>query len=291
MDTLTNIRAFLATVEKRSFSGAARQIGVMPSVIMKRVQQLETELQRQLFERSTRRVTLTEAGESSLPELKELLEKFQSIRQRQLSSLNDIQGHLRIKVPTLLGRHWIGLALSKFISENPKLTFDIVLLDRSVNPVEEQFDVAISLWPGTFQGVVEIPLQRYRRQLVASPRYLKRRGAPENPRDLLDHDCLVMGPTGRLWSFERGTKSTSVEVHPKVTLNDQQALLQLACDGHGIAIGAEIATRALIQEKKLAATMPKFHVSDFWVSARVPETRLRSPKIQALVEMLKNPAP
>src|SRR5262245_36892947 len=82
MDTLTNIRAFLATAETRSFSAAARQLGVMPSVVMKRVKQLENELKCRLFERSTRRLALTEAGESSLAGLKDVLEKFQRVRQQ-----------------------------------------------------------------------------------------------------------------------------------------------------------------------------------------------------------------
>jgi len=288
MDTLTNIRTFLATAEKRSFSAAARQLGVMPSVVMKRVKQLENELKCQLFERSTRRLALTEAGESSLVELRDVLEKFQRVRQRQRSGTGEIEGHLRIKIPTLLGRLWVGSVLSPFIAAHPKLTLDVVLLDRSVNPVEEEFDVAISIWPGTFRGVVEVPLQKYAHTLVAAPRYLKRRGEPGSPRDLLDHDCLVMAPTGRTWTFDSRGRTINVEVRPKIALNDQESILKLASDGYGIAIGAKIGADRLIREKALVPVMTRYSVADLWVTARVPETRLPFARVQALIKALQN---
>jgi len=288
MDTLTNIRAFIATAEKRSFSAAARQLGLMPSVVMKRVNQLENEFRCQLFQRSTRRVALTEAGETLLSPLKDILERFRFILESQRTGTHEVEGHLRIKMPTMLGRLWTESALSRFIAANRRLTFEIVYQDRSVNPVEENFDVAISIWPGTFRGVVEFPLQRYGHVLVASADYLKRKGKPENPRDLLTHDCLVMAPTGAIWTFKRGGRLINVEVSPRISLNDHQTLLRLACDGHGIAIGAELAAKPLVRAKKLVALMPHYPVADLWVTARVPETRVNFARVQALLKALQS---
>jgi DNA-binding transcriptional LysR family regulator len=291
MDTLVNIRAFLATVRCGSFSAASVELDVMPSVILKRVQQLEKELEQRLFTRTTRRVVLTEAGERLLPELKALVEHFHAIRSNNPDVPGELGGTIRIKSPTVLGRTWVSKVISRFVTHHPKVNFELILADRSVNPAEENFDIAISIWPGIFPGVVEIPLQRYSRMLVASPAYLEGRTKLKTPFELTEHDCLGLVSTGQTWSFNDKGRLINVEIKPRLSVNDVYALLQFAIDGHGIALTSEISVRSALKSGSLKSCLLNYPPIDFEVTARIPQSRMDFVRVQKFMSSLKSATP
>ena len=141
MNTLLNIKAFLLVARSGSFSGAARELGVAPSVVTKRITRLEEEMGAQLFVRSTRALSLTSAGERLLPQYQRLVAELDEIIGATAAAERGIEGHLRVKGPTTLTSLFLGPILCDFHALNPGLTMDIVLLDRSVNPLEEGFDL------------------------------------------------------------------------------------------------------------------------------------------------------
>jgi DNA-binding transcriptional LysR family regulator len=160
-------------------------------VITKRINRLEDQMQVRLLQRSTRRITLTPEGELRLPRLRAAVSQLDDIFRASAASSAEVEGHLRIKSPTTIAILSLGEVLTRFQLAHPKVRVDLVMLDRSVNPGEEGFDIAIGALPTSYPGVIDEPLCAYPRVLCAAPAYLARHGEPSHPRDLVQHDCLT----------------------------------------------------------------------------------------------------
>lgn len=287
MDMLLNIKAFLATAQTGSFSAAARQIGVAPSVVTKRVGQLEWRVRSQLFERTTRKVTLTEAGEKYMPKLRLLMADFDDTLSGIATVAGSLSGHIRVKVPTTIALLYVGKMLIAFQQNNPRISVEVVLMDRSVNPIEEGFDIAIGAMTASYRNAVDEPLCAYPRMICASPSYIARKGRPEHPTDLANHDCLIFLPTGSLWSFDSPRGAIQVGVSSIFSANDSQILLAAAQEGIGISILARHIAMPLISSGELVPLLEEFPLSDLWLKALIPVNRINVPRIQALVSWLK----
>jgi DNA-binding transcriptional LysR family regulator len=155
MDTVENLRAYLTVARTGSFSAAARELGVAASVVTKRVSQLEWRLKAALFERTTRRVSLTTAGQQHLAAIQRLVSDLDGIFAGVRQSAPQLQGRLRIKVPTSLAVLHLAELFNRFQRRYPLVSVELVALDRPVNPVDEGFDIALTLMPDAFGGVIE----------------------------------------------------------------------------------------------------------------------------------------
>jgi DNA-binding transcriptional LysR family regulator len=287
MDTLLNIKAFLTTARAGSFSAAARQLGVAPSVITKRISRLEDQMDAKLFLRSTRQLLLTDVGERYLPRYQAIVGEVEEALSGAAELASGVEGHLRIKAPTTVTINYLGTILSDFQDVHPGVSLEVVLVDRSVNPIEEGYDVAIGALPASYANVIDEPLCPYPRVLCAAPDYLDRRGAPQHPRDLVDHDCLTFHATGSTWSFESPRGRINVEVRTRFSANDTQILHDIACRSRGIAVVAEYIARQSLASKRLVPVLPAFPVAELWLKALVPLNKSRKPAMQALISYLK----
>jgi DNA-binding transcriptional LysR family regulator len=288
MDTLLNIKAFLATARAGSFSAAARRLGVAPSVIVKRINRLEDQMRAQLFIRSTRRLDLTETGERYFPRYQALVRDVEDALNGANSSTDRVEGHLRIKCPTTLTVLNFGAILNEYQIVNPGVSIEVALIDRSVNPIEEGFDIAIGAMPASYPNVVDEPLSHYPRILCASPSYLAERGEPKHPIDLIDHDCLTFLTTGTTWSFESPRGLISVDVRARFIANDSQVLHDAACRGLGIAIMARYVARLSIETGALKTLLPEYPVPELWLKALVPVNRMKKAGVQSLLRWIKD---
>jgi DNA-binding transcriptional LysR family regulator len=286
MDTLDNIRTFLAVVKAGNFSAAARAMDTVPSVIAKRVDQLEHRLKVQLFNRSTRRIELTEIGERYYPRFLQIVTDVDNAFKDVAVARERLEGRLRIKCPTTLTIQHFGDALTGFQRSHPGVHMELVLMDRSVNPLEEGFDIAIGALPSSYQSVIDIPLCPMPRVLVASPAYLERTGIPRHPRDLPEHDCVAFLATGSVWRFETPTGPIDVDVQTSFSVNDSHVLLSAVEKDLGITMMAKHIARESIREGRVVEVLAEFPVPDLWVKALVPENRRRNPAVQAVVEWL-----
>ncbi|MEJ1961206.1 MAG: LysR family transcriptional regulator [Gammaproteobacteria bacterium] len=294
MNTLLNIKAFLLVARTGSFSGAARELGVAPSVVTKRITRLEDEMGAQLFVRSTRALSLTTAGERLLPQYQRLVAELDEIIGAAAATERGIEGHLRIKGPTTLTSMFLGAIFSDFHALNPGLTMEIVLLDRSVNPLEEGFDMVIGALPASYPNVMDFPLGPYSIVLCAAPSYIEAKGAPESPNELIDYDCLTSVLLGSTWLFESGPGTTSVEVRSKFHVNDTRVLREAARKGVGIAVLPRFLAREDLANGTLVELMPGHPVPTFWMKAVVPRIKMSKPAVSQLVDYLKSrmqPAP
>lgn len=287
MDIYLNFKAFQAVAQTGSFSRAARDLGLAASVVTKRVNQLEELLGASLFRRSTRKLTLTDAGARYLDRSRLPIAEFDDLIKGASQSPGELEDTLRIKAPTSLTELRLRPVFAAFQAEFQKIRLEIVLLDRMVDPIIEGFDVSIGAhWPQSFVGVVERPLCPLPRVLCASPAYLKRRGIPKTPQDLIQHDCLSFIPTGNDWTFIGPHGPITIAVRPRLTSNDGQMLVAAALSGAGIAIVSRYMTKDVIGSGELTPLLVDFPIPDLWVKAVSPERRAMTPAVTALIERL-----
>lgn len=287
LDTLINIRTFLAVARSGSFSAAGRHLGVAPSVVTKRISRLEDQMRVKLFIRSTRQIILTEVGERYLPRYQSLVKEIDDAISGAAAVAQRIEGHLRIKAPTTVTIAFLARILSDFQQENPNVTMDLALVDRSVNPAEEGYDIALGALPASYSNVIDEPLCPYPRKLCAAPDYLENRGLPKHPRDLVNHICLTFHATGSTWSFLSPGGPIDVEVRSAFSANDTQILHDLALRGRGVAMVASYVAEESIRSGKLIELLPDFPVAELWLKALIPQTQARKPTVRALMEWLR----
>ena len=286
MDTLVNLRAFISAAETGSFSAAARRAGVAPSVIAKRVDQLEWRIRAPLLARSTRKLTLTDVGERYLPVLRQLVQQLEATLDGLAQADGAPEGPIRIKVPGTLGVLALSELLNEFIQAQPRVSLDVVLADRSVNPIEEGFDLALGARPESYGGVIDHPLCPVARRLVASPAYLERAGTPQTAADLASHDCLVLSTTGTRWELQGPQGLAGVDVRARLRSNDGIALLKAATSGLGIALLADYLVAPALARGELCEVLPHLKLPDLWLKAMVPASRNEVPRIQVLLQWL-----
>ena len=287
MDTLANLKAFVAAADAGSFSAAARKLDLVPSVISKRIDQLEWRIRAPLFARSTRKLTLTDVGDRYLPTVRELVRQMDDALDGMARSSGDLEGHIRVKVPTTMAILYLSDILYSFLRSQPKISMDIVLADRSVNPLEEGFDLALGARPELYGGVQDIALCRLKRYLCASPAYLARRGTPQHVSELPDHDCVVFATTGPRWEFMSQQGLIGIDVRPKLRSNDGAAICNAAIAGSGIAVLTDYMAGPAIRSGQLVEILPEFEVPDIWLKALVPGTRIALPRVRMLLDWLK----
>jgi len=287
VDTIANLKAFVATADAGSLSGAARQLGVVPSVISKRIDQLEWRIRAPLFNRSTRKLALTDVGERYLLTVRETIRQVDDTLAGMARASSELEGHIRVKIPTTLGVLYLSEILNDFLRSQPMISMDIVLADRSVNPLEEGFDIAIGALAELYGQVQDLPLCLMKRFLCAAPSYLERRGTPMRPADLAGHDCLVFTTSGARWEFQSDQGLIGIDVRPKLSTNDGAAICRAALAGGGIAVLSDYLASAALQSGQLLEVLPGFAVPGLWLKALVPTKRIELPRVRMLLDWLE----
>ncbi len=177
---------------------------------------------------------------------------------------------------------------AKFQLQNPRVDMDIILMERSVNPLEEGFDLALGAWPISYPNVIDVPLFRYELVTVCSPSYLRGKERPQHPTELVDHQCLTTVLFRSTWSFTHPRGSMTVEVHSRLQSSDSRMVRDAARMGMGITI----LPRRLVDEDLKAGTLvtllEDFPVAVYWVKVLVPRIKMNRPAVHALVNFLKD---
>lgn len=288
MDMLTNLRAFVAVARYGGFSEAARQLDVVPSVAAKRVSQLEHAVGARLFERSTRRVVLTEAGERFQAQARALIADFDDALAGLRRAGDRLEGRIRMMLPTTLHMLVLQRELGDFLCEHEHITMELALVNRSVNPAEEGFDLAISGHAASsYEGVLDVPLHPFEQVLCAAPAYLARRGTPRHPADLADHDGLLFRPLGTAWHFEGPQGQVSVDAHARLVAEDNLTLQSAAIAGNGIAMLPRYVAGRALREGTLVALLPDHPPPRSWFRAHVTQHRARVARVARLLDWLK----
>ncbi|MFT4507184.1 LysR family transcriptional regulator [Caballeronia sp. 15711] len=289
MDRILGLRAYVTTMKCGSFSAAAREINVVPSVLTKRIQELEGEIGEPLFIRTTRSVVPTPLASLHAERAKQLLGELDLLLRGTAAVMDPhaIQGKLKIKVPTALATFRLRPAFLKFQRIYPNVDLDIALIDRHISPVEEGYDLAIGvvqLHPG---GVMEEVLCPLRQVLCAAPHYLRAREQLSHPKQLADHDCLTFFPAQAQWVFEKNGAQVSIVHRPKYTSNDLRALLSAALAGNGLVLLPDYVVQAALDAGTLERVLSDWEVPRLEIRAVIPKHRVGDVALLALLDVLK----
>ena len=240
MESLSNIESFVRSAELGSFSAAARRMSLTPGGVSKNVAKLEGSLGVRLFHRSTRSLSLTEAGERFLAAVSSGLESIQAAVSQASGASEQPAGTLKVAMAMAFGRRYILPMLSEFLDLHPSIKPDWRFDNRQVDLVGEGFDVAIGGGIDLAPGVVVRELAKVHLVLAASPKYLQRKFIPQMPSDLYQLDALLRfsQSTHRTtpWHLKTLTgDQATIELPPRLTLNDPEALCEAAVAGLGVA--------------------------------------------------------
>jgi len=237
MDRLTQIEAFVTTATKGSLSAAARQEGVTPAIMGRRIDALEQRLGVKLMVRTTRKLSLTQEGEAFLEDCQRLLNELGNAEASVSLGAIRASGHLRISAPAGFGRRHVAPLVAGFLDAHPEVTMSLDLSDRTVDIVNEGIDCAVRIGGLADSNLVSVRLGEVKRALVASPDYLRQHGTPQTPEDLVHHECLpLMQQAG--WLFVDPAKKSEtrlIKVAGRLHCNDGSVLHQWALEGRGLA--------------------------------------------------------
>lgn len=286
MDIVDELKAFVATAQTGSFTAAAAQLGVSNRLTSKYVAELEARLGVRLFQRTTRKVGLTPAGEDLLSRAPALLDDLDDLLAEVAEGSHGFSGVIRISAPVTFGEVYVVGMLGRFARLNPKLTLDLRLDDAHVDLASDGIDVAFRLGHSRTLSLKARKLGAFRNTVVASPDYVARHGMPLTPADLSRHACIVdtNRQVPRRWVFRRGDGRVTVDVQGRFLVNSARAAVALAADGLGIAHAPRFALRDALERGSLVPLLEGYTGEGGPVSAVYLEGRALPRKVRALID-------
>ncbi len=290
MDKLRAIKFFCRAVETKSFTSAARALNVPPSVLSKTISALEADVEFTLFNRSTRRLSLTEAGVSYYARCRELMLDMEEAEAVGRSGSVDPRGTLRIGIHPVFQ---ISLCrrLGEFLMANSRVNVEVVHTNLPASLLEEGLDVVLHVGPMADSSFVARQLGWTTLIPCASPTYLDKNGRPSHPRDLSRHCAIVPGRTDEgsfaRWTFSKGKDREAVMVPASVVLREGIGLAVTALGGAGIVMIYDIAARPFLEDGSLECILKDWACERHPVYAVIPNRRTIPAKVLAFVEFAK----
>jgi DNA-binding transcriptional LysR family regulator len=288
MDKLDAMNAFAKVVAAGSYAEAARRLGLTRSAVSKAVMELEQLLGARLLDRTTRRVTPTEAGLAYYERVAAILADVEET-EIQISRLHDEpRGVLKINAPMSFGTLHLGDIVAEFMARYPELRVELVLSDRFIDPLEEGVDVTVRIGALADSSLIARRLAPARRALVASPEYLRRDGAPRTPADLARHRCLAYGHMAAVhrWQLVQGTEVASVPINSTLCSNNGEVLRASALAGNGIANLPTFLVGPDIAAGRLKIVLPDNPPTELGIFALYAPNRYLAAKTRVFIDFL-----
>jgi DNA-binding transcriptional LysR family regulator len=286
-DRLQELTVFVRAAESGSFSKAARELGLSQPSVSRIIGALESRLGVKLLLRTTRRITVTDAGALFLIRARDVLADIEDAEDAA-RGVDSLRGTLRITMPIVYGTRHIIPRLPKFLRAHPLLRVELSVADERHNLVAEGTDIAIRLGPLGDSGFGARKLATLPRFLVAAPSYLAERGTPKTPSDLALHDCIfgpgLFGHT--TWSFTRNGTETSVDVHGRITTDSGPGVFASVLAGLGVAMTSPVMAGPEIESGALVPLLKSYKLAPLDVYAVFPAGPHPSTKVRALVDFL-----
>jgi DNA-binding transcriptional LysR family regulator len=284
MDRLAALRAFSAVAEAESFSAAAGRLKTSKSAVSKHVTALEQDLGVKLLSRTTRRVSLTSAGETYMRRAGQALLELDDADQAVRREAATPTGRLRLAAPMTFGILHLGDFIAEFLKTHPGISVDLNLSDRYIDLVEERIDVAIRIGKLKDSSLQARVLAPARAIMCAAPKYLKAHGTPKKPKDLLDHKCLT-------YTYSDGTsgwrlKDTVVNVTGPMHSNNGDILRQMALKGLGLVILPSFIVGPDVKRGALVSVMEEHIPQTSTINAVYPPGRFVPAPVRAFIDFM-----
>jgi DNA-binding transcriptional LysR family regulator len=288
MDKLEAMNAFVKVVAHGSYAEAGRVLGLTRSAVSKAVMELEHLLGARLLDRSTRRVSPTEAGLAYYESCLDVLARVEET-ERQVSRLHDEpRGVLKVNAPMSFGALYLGPAVADFMAQYPELRIELTLTDRFIDPIEEGVDVTIRIARLADSSLIARKLAPSRMAMVAAPSYLGVHGAPESPKDLARHRCLNYGSTTTLqrWQLLSGGETISIEINSTMCSNNGDVLRAAAVCGQGVALLPTFLVGQDIAAGRLRVLLADHPAPESGIYALYAANRFLAAKVRVFIDFL-----
>lgn len=289
MNRLRLMAVYAAVVEAGSMTGAARALDLTPSAVSQQVRELERQLRVTLLRRSTRRLTLTEAGQAFYEGCAAMLAASRGAEQR-LAELRDAAvGVLSLSVPVGFAAQHLTAALAPLLAAHRQLALRLVVTDDRLDLIESRIDLAIRIGPQPDSILVAHHLSDWEMVICASPAYLARRGVPRSPEDLEGHDWLLQARRRHDMEevVDREGNRRRIRMQSRVTSNNQLSLKQLALAGLGLSFQVLPEVASELDDTRLVRVLPAWSLSPIGVFAVTPPGHRMPPKVRYAIEALR----
>ncbi|SHN78281.1 LysR family transcriptional regulator [Bradyrhizobium erythrophlei] len=289
MDKFAAMRVFVRIADAGNLSAAGRQLGQSLTSVSRQLMALEEFLGTTLVERTTRHLSLTESGLLYYERAKQILEEVAEAERGLTAQRGVASGRLHVSSPSLLGRLRLAPMLPDFLAEQTQVSIDLMLVDRPVRLAEEGIDVVLRLGPLEDSGLIVRKLDDIQLVVCAAPDYLRRRGEPARPDDLVEHDCLAFGdvPGVAEWSFQDGTVRRSLRIPTRLCANDFDALVSAALAGAGLVRVPSWQVAHYLADGRLRIVLKAYQRSPTPLSILTLRNRLLLPKVRTFVDFLQ----
>jgi DNA-binding transcriptional LysR family regulator len=287
MDRFSTLSAFVAVAEHRGFASAARQLGLSASAVTRLVAALEERIGVRLLQRTTRSVSLTDAGVRYLERAQRILADLEEADNLAQARHAAPVGRFVVSAPRTFGRVHVGPLMSAYLRRYPEVIGELQLSDHMANLIEDGIDVAVRIGKLADSSLIARPLGLTRRVVVASPDYLQRMGEPKDPRELSAHSIIhFMGIAGSSdWRFVRGGRQERQSVGAQFTTNSADAAIAHALAGGGLAMVLAYQAAPELREGRLRVVLADFEPPPAPIQLVYPTARLLSAKVRAFIDL------
>lgn len=289
MDTLEGMKTVIAVIETGSFTAASERLSMSKALVSKYVGQVEKQLNIRLFNRTTRRLTITDAGKAYYQHALNLIEQYEALVDTVTESQSSPSGKLRISAPIAFGEIVLAPMLPKFLRLYPRLEVELHLSNRPVDMIEEGVDVRLRIGDVSDSNLIAREVGRFELMLVASPSYLAEKGTPKDYLDLSTHDCIIDSNyrIAQNWPIktEDGQQFT-ITVKKAVAANSPSAVTALAIAGAGIALTPSFVAKKAISDGTLQRVLPNYYIDEFTLTALYPHRNYLAKKVRCFLDFI-----
>ncbi|HVJ28978.1 MAG TPA: LysR family transcriptional regulator [Gammaproteobacteria bacterium] len=286
MDRLEAMSILVAAIEAGSLSAAARRLGTPLATVSRKVAELETHLKTRLLNRSSRRLSLTDAGESYVAAARRILDAVEEAERGASGEYRAPQGELIVSAPILFGRLQVLPIAIAFLEAYPAIDLRFVLSDRVVNLIDDRVDLAVRIGELPDSTLLATRVGSIRRIVCASPRYLAEHRAPKTPRELGDHACVTFEglAVGDAWDFGTAPRTEAIEVRSRLVVNTAEAAVDAAVAGLGVTRVLSYQAAHAIRSGALEVVLREFEPAPWPVSLAYAGGRFLPLKVRAFID-------
>lgn len=287
MDRITAMRVFAEVVDTGSQTAAAEKLDMSRAMVTRYLAELEQWLGERLLHRTTRRLSLTDAGLDCLLRCRQVLEQVNDLESSAGLRNAEPKGLIRITAAMSFGRLHLAPAIAEYVARYPQVHVDMQLLDRTVNLVEERIDLAIRISNDLDPNLVARKLAPCRSVICATSAYLEKNGIPQRLEDLAQHNCLTYAHFGKSqWRFSRNGMQESVQVSGNISANEVSTLLEVTLAGAGISMQPTYLAAPLLHSGALVVVLPQWRPLEMGIHGVYASRRYLPPALRTLLDFL-----
>ncbi|WP_291844144.1 LysR family transcriptional regulator [Bradyrhizobium sp.] len=287
---LPDLAVFVRTVDLGSFAAVGSELELTASGVSRIVTRLERRLGAKLLHRTTRRLVLTQEGETFIAHARSILASIEAAEAEITSIHGRPRGPIRVNSGTAFARHRLARLLPQFMDRYPEITVDLSVSDHRIDPITDQIDVTIRVGPLADSDLIAVRLGEVSRIIAGSPQYLARYGVPEQAADLMRHNCLQLSGFSRLaqWPLVEQGKRIMVPVNGSIRSDSADVLLDLALAGAGLVRFGDFLGEGAVKDGKLVPVLSHCHDPDPQpITALILPSRQTIPRVRAFIDFLK----